>query len=119
VRRARTRRPWGALGGVLLALGLAGCSGEGAAEVGDPCEDGNACAFRTGSACILSWPDGYCTEVGCTLGSCPTGARCVTGIQFADVSYESYCLSTCDRDGDCRDGYRCVDVSLPEMVCAP
>lgn len=104
---------------VWAALSLAACSGEGGGEVGDPCTDGVDCAYRAGSACILPWPGGYCTEVACTLGSCPTGARCVTGIQFQDVDYESYCLSTCAQEGDCRAGYRCVDVSLPEKVCAP
>lgn len=112
-------------GGFALALGLAtacvAACGEdaGRAEVGEACTLTEDCAFRREAACIIAWPEGYCTEVACSVGSCPTGARCVTGIEFAEVPVDAFCLATCEQPEDCRAGYRCVDVNLPERVCAP
>ncbi len=95
------------------------CGGPDTQDVGDACGDGNDCQTRSVSACVVRWPQGYCTEVGCTVGSCPTGSRCVTGIDFQDVPFDAFCLKTCEQEAHCRDGYRCVDVSLPQRVCAP
>ena len=106
-----------ALLGALFAL--AGCGGDTPQGIGRACADGNDCELRSNAACIVPWPEGYCTEVACTVGSCPEGARCVTGIEFPSAPYDAFCLVTCQVEGDCRDGYRCVDVSLPERVCAP
>lgn len=106
------------MGAVGLLLGL-GCGSEAGPGVGSQCESGDDCERRAGAACIIPWPDGYCTEIACTVGSCPGGARCVRGIEFANVDFDAFCLETCQGEGDCRDGYRCVDVSLPESVCAP
>lgn len=103
---------------VLVVLLLMGC-GEAATGVGSRCTDGNECELRSTSACVVSWPDGYCTEFACTVGSCPDGARCVSGITFPGVPFDAFCLDACAVETDCRDGYRCVDVSLPERVCAP
>lgn len=97
---------------------LAAC-GLGPSRVGDACAVPEDCPERATSACIRGWPDGYCTEFACTLGSCPSGSRCVTGIEFLNVEIREFCLATCDDQRDCRDGYRCADVSLPEKVCAP
>lgn len=110
----------GRLTGALIALLLAaGCGADDLEGVGQPCREGNDCPLRAASACIVPWPEGYCTEVACTVGSCPSGARCVTGIEFAGVPFDAFCLQTCQTERDCREGYRCVDVSLPEKVCAP
>ena len=104
----------------LLALfALAGCGDVASKAVGSPCEDGDGCELRSNTACVLTWPEGYCTEVDCSVGSCPAGARCVTGLTFPSVAIDAFCLATCRTEADCRDGYRCVDVSLPERVCAP
>ncbi len=104
---------------LLFAFGLLSCGSEHPEGVGAPCTKGNDCDARAAVACVIPWPGGYCTEVSCTVGSCPTGARCVTGIDFDDVAFDAFCLQTCQQQADCRDGYRCVDVSLPERVCAP
>lgn len=90
-------------------------------EVGSPCGEAveEACTFSPAGACILSWPEGYCTEIQCNVGSCPAGSRCVRGVTFVDVPFDAFCLRTCNSDLDCRDGYRCTDVSEPEKICAP
>jgi hypothetical protein len=106
----------------LAALWLAAlfACGDGDAKViGDPCSSGNLCGVNPRAACITAWPDGYCTEIDCALGSCPIGARCVTRVSFPNVPFDAFCLETCTGAGDCRDGYRCVDISSMEKVCAP
>lgn len=103
---------------VLVALAL-GCSAEAPASVGDPCADSTACAQRISAACIAVWPDGYCTELACQPGSCPSGSRCVQGLMFEGVPFESFCLTTCTSNPDCREGYSCVDIAQAEDVCVP
>jgi len=88
-------------------------------SVGDSCADFTDCGGRSKTACIVGWTGGYCTETLCTPGSCPDGARCVTGIQFSEVPFDEFCLATCANDGECRTGYRCTDISGPERVCTP
>jgi hypothetical protein len=105
-----------------LALGLGallgGCEGA-SAGIGSPCVDAFDCGSGSRQACVLAWPGGYCTEIDCRLGSCPSGSRCVTGIRFPNVELDAFCLATCETDPDCRDGYRCADIREPEKVCAP
>ena len=88
---------------VLVALAV-GCSAEGPATVGDACLDFSECAARASAACIAAWPDGYCTELACQTGSCPSGSRCAQGLMF---------------DGVPCDGYSCVDIAQAEDVCVP
>lgn len=103
---------------LLATLGLCGCSSD-PFGVGAECTDGLNCGDGANAACIRAWPQGYCTEFGCSLGSCPEGARCVSGIQFADVPFETYCLATCTGASDCRENYRCAEIGAAEKVCAP
>lgn len=100
-----------------LLLALA-CSGGDAQVLGSPCEGGDDCGTAANAACILRWPAGYCTEVDCTLGSCPLGSSCVRGIAFRDVSFDAFCLDECESENDCRDGYRCSSAD-DTRVCVP
>ena len=102
-----------------LLLGLAACDRD--PGVGAPCLDAaRDCALTARTACILAWPGGYCTEIDCQLGSCPSGARCVTGISFPNVPLDAFCLATCELPTDCRPGYRCGTVgTTADKVCAP
>ena len=102
----------------LLLWALAACGGDGGAIIGKSCGDGDACASTARSACILRWPDGYCTEFDCTLGACPSGSRCVNGVTFQDVSFDAFCLDECASENDCRAGYACVSTE-GAMVCVP
>ena len=103
-----------------LALFFAVTACGGATEgVGRACDDGTACNSGATAACITPWPGGYCTEFECAAASCPSGSICVSGFSFQDVSFDAFCLATCEKHEDCRDGYRCADVSRPEKVCAP
>lgn len=72
------------------------------ALVGDPCEAQADCGASM--FCERSMPDGYCTLKNCTDRQCPDEGVCI--IFDADTSY---CMASCEADGDCRDGYVCVD----------
>lgn len=102
----------------LVAL-LAACGSGGGATVGKPCGGPDDCETRSTAACILRWPEGYCTEVDCAPGSCPSGSQCVRGIEFANVPLDAFCLLTCEDPGDCRSGYSCTAVAGVEKVCVP
>ena len=105
----------------LLLLLLGGCGASEAVEgaIGEPCDErAQACLSSGRSACLVDWPNGYCTEVDCTLGSCPTGSRCATAFAFPDVNVDALCLLTCEQPSDCRDGYTCsADPAGP--ICVP
>ena len=106
---------------VVLSLSLTACDGRiGLEDIGGECSSYTDCGgIESRAACITEWPEGYCTELSCTLGSCPLGSRCVTGISFANVSIDAFCLATCESNEDCREAYMCTDVGQTERTCAP
>ena len=68
---------------LILLLFWVGCTGaEGGTNVGDSCMGANACGEGRFPACIRAWPGGYCTDIDCGVGSCPSGSTCVTGVSF-------------------------------------
>ncbi len=100
-----------------LLLGLSACGS--APLIGRTCKDPNSCAGSMTAACFTDWPEGYCTEYACSAGSCPSGSRCATGLQFPSVPFTSFCLATCAKNDDCRARYVCADIQAPEKVCVP
>ena len=69
------------------------------------CED-TACFVQTTSSTSLPWTGGYCSDPGCSPGSCPSGSSCSAYL----VTSSTYCLKNCTWDGargDCRTGYVC------------
>jgi hypothetical protein len=94
---------WNGLVAVLLGLGLVGCG----ATVGDACTTDDDCGSQ--GICINNQeytPGGYCSQ-SCVPGkdkTCPSGSTCVSEAASDDVSA---CFLLCQRDEDCRSGYRC------------
>ena len=87
---------------VCLAIG-SGC----APAIGDPCDSTADCPG--GASCDSTAPDGYCLIPDCSRDDCPNTSICV---EFdRDISY---CLESCEEDGDCRDGYTCRRDKLPD-----
>lgn len=82
----------------LLALATPAC----APIVGDACEDASDCGRSM--FCERSLPGGYCTVKDCEDRNCPDEGVCIRFNE--DVSW---CMQPCGGDGDCRDGYRCVE----------
>lgn len=106
----------------LFALALAG-TGCGK-KIGDECESATECiSTDTDRICLTQtgegFPDGYCSQFNCSPDSCPEEASCVAyrrtlaGGECADQANRSrlertYCMLTCNKDSDCRSGYKCL-----------
>jgi hypothetical protein len=92
----------------VAVLGLGACCTNHTVPVGGACSLDDACA--TG-VCIpgtdasgrpTAWPDGYCSG-NCESVACPQGSC------LAMADGHSYCVSTCNTEGDCRPGYVCAE----------
>ena len=89
-----------------LSLLLLGCE----AKVGDACISSAQCG--PAQLCDVTSSEGYCTLLGCEAGECPSGSTCVT---FENL--DTYCMATCERSSDCRDGYTCDSSLESEPFC--
>ncbi len=105
----RTPRP-SPLALLLAALFAALCAPSCSPSVGDACVSDAQCG--TGRRCDPASYEGYCTVTPCVPGSCPSESVCV---QFEDES--TYCMATCERDDDCRDGYVCDSQAAASPFC--
>jgi hypothetical protein len=112
--------PYPKLGILALLLALAGCQ----PHIGDKCVLSTDCSINGTRQCDTSQPGGYCTQFSCGTNSCPDNAACtlfegaVPGCAYNDYNSpsrtaRSLCLKTCGSDGDCRDGYVCLDPRQP------
>ena len=116
----------------------AGCS----PKIGDKCTVSTDCSATGDRLCDITEPGGYCTVFNCEPDGCPDDAACINfgstlsvgdpnqvSLPGQDVDggvlagcrasqgnspyQRSFCLASCESDGDCRGGYRCVE---PETV---
>lgn len=105
---------------VLAALGgLCACQ----PEIGDECSNASDCSVQEQRTCDTTYPGGYCTVLGCDADTCPEEAACVAFQSVLSIAPEcasfqarprlqrTVCMKTCSRNGDCRSGYECVDLS--------
>src|SRR3954465_5438780 len=115
----------------LLALAEFACT----PKVGDSCTVSTNCSASGDRLCDITQPGGYCTIFNCEPGSCPDDSKCVNfGTKLslksdttdcipsqANSPYKrSFCMATCSKDSDCRngDGYRCFAPSEFHAVLA-
>ena len=111
---ARTR----VAAGLALLAAIAACT----PEIGDKCQVSTDCSVRGDRLCDVSQPGGYCTQLNCRGNGCADEASCVLfnsavpGCGYDDRSgpfgsrvARSFCMAQCESNGDCRDGYACVD----------
>ena len=83
-----------------------------------PCPADTDCS---GALCILDgdgWPQGYCSTPCFTDTDChgdANGARCITDFSTG----ASLCQDVCEKNADCRAGYRCEREGLSPGTCAP
>lgn len=114
------------LGVAALTL-AAGCS----PKIGDKCTVSTDCSATGDRICDITQPFGYCTQFNCEPNSCPDNAACInfgttlssgdpTKVPAACMSSQgnspymrSFCLASCESDGDCRPEYACVE---PETI---
>jgi hypothetical protein len=95
-----------------------------------------------GLVCDASEFEGYCTVEDCVPNECPNNAACVLfnpavpgcapndRLQGSRIS-QQFCMAGCSTTSNCRDGYECVNPTLPpwnavildnnqdELVCIP
>jgi hypothetical protein len=116
---ALAAREWlPALGALALAMAGAGCT----PKIGDKCTLSTDCSQQGTLVCDTSQPEGYCTQLNCTNGSCPNSAVCVEfqaavpGCGYNDYQSpsrtgRSFCMAHCSKPSDCRqsEGYTCSD----------
>lgn len=91
----------------------------------DGADDGAACLSNInckGGTCIreaetadgsMSYPGGYCTTRDCDAAEDCNGANTLCVSRERSTS----CRVACAQDGDCRQGYACVDGALGESYC--
>lgn len=115
----------------LAALALAaGC----APKIGDKCTVSTDCSATGDRLCDITEPGGYCTVFNCEPDSCPDDAACInfgatlsnlmepadggsstqivpacTASQGNSPYQRSFCMASCEGDGDCRGGYQCIE----------
>lgn len=95
-------------------------------EIGDSCASSLDCSAEGDRLCDTAQQGGYCTIFACEPGSCPADeAICVAfasslstvaGCKTATGSpyQRTFCMASCESDGDCRPEYRCQDMSDPD-----
>ena len=88
--------------------------------IGAACTDGLDC--KAGLECF-SWPGGYCTQPGCSIGGspCPGSATC-----WGADAKSQLCTAGCEVNSDCRldDGYACKRLTqawggVDTQLCLP
>jgi hypothetical protein len=101
---------------VVCAAFFLGC----APKIGDSCSVSTDCSVNGDRLCDTTQPGGYCTVFNCQPDSCPGNSVCVA---FRDSScgevsgravrfQRTFCMASCDSNGDCRAGYTCRDVGV-------
>jgi len=93
-----------------LVVATAPLAGACSAVVGDACETQTDCGASL--FCERSMPEGYCTLADCHERGCPDEGVCI--VFDPDTSY---CMAPCESNGDCRDGYACVEDFGPHPFC--
>jgi hypothetical protein len=114
------------LGLLLLLLGAFACQ----PKIGDSCTSASDCSVQGDRTCDTTFPGGYCTQFNCGAGTCPDDATCIGFQSLLSLAPEcadlqarprlerSVCLRSCSKDSDCRGGYQCVDMSVPNPWAA-
>jgi hypothetical protein len=99
-------------------LVAAGC----APKIGNKCTLSTDCSQLGDRLCDTTQPGGYCTIFGCEPDKCPEAVcvgfdsqidpACGPAQELLTSRFErTFCMKSCDDDGDCRDGYQCVDMT--------
>jgi hypothetical protein len=101
---------------IAAVFAMAGCT----PHIGDKCVLSTDCSVQGTLVCDTSQPGGYCTQLNCARGSCPSNSLCVMfqasvpGCAYDDYQSpsrtgRSFCMENCSQDSDCRSGYVCAD----------
>jgi hypothetical protein len=110
---------------LLLLLALVGAAVGCKPQIGDDCSVSTDCSASADRLCDITAPGGYCTVFNCEPNSCPEDeSLCVMfnaqrswlpqceNKQSPSPYERSFCMATCKKNNDCRDGYVCRDISV-------
>lgn len=91
---------------LMLTLLSAGC----APKIGRNCGNSLDCSLQGSRICDRTQPGGYCTIMGCEVGTCPDEAVCVKFRPSEERLAETFCMAKCSHRSDCRgdEGYHCT-----------
>jgi hypothetical protein len=112
MRPALLRRLPFALVFALVALPAALVANGCRRHIGDGCGTNTDCSLMGERQCDTTQLQGYCTIPECYANSCPDNALCVEFESQVPRRARRYCVSGCERDGDCRFGYHCVRATV-------
>lgn len=100
--------------GALASTALGGC----ARQIGDGCGNDTDCSLNYDRRCDLTQQGGYCTIPECERNRCPGEALCIEFRGNESRLSRRFCMAPCERDGDCRGGYVCLEPTVgPEGTC--
>lgn len=104
---------------VSLLLFAPGCG----AEIGDECVLSTDCSTTGERICDTSSPGGYCTIIGCDVGTCPDEAVCVrffpvtSSNQMCDPATEDVTENNCTADEVCTFSNTCAPRNSEVRFC--
>lgn len=94
-----------------------------AEEIGDSCNVSSDCSSDGTRICDTSSSGGYCTIIGCDVGTCPDEAVCVrffpvtSSNQFCDPATEDQSTNTCTADEVCTFSGTCAPRNSEVRFC--
>jgi hypothetical protein len=106
----------------LKALALSGLLFACNPKIGDDCSTSTDCSSSGTRSCDTKMPGGYCTVFNCEPDSCPGEAACIGFVLSVSTLLEcanpgesrelrTFCMRRCSNDGDCRSGYKCINLN--------
>ena len=103
-----------------IGLLLAGASALGCKpHIGDSCKLSTDCSVTGDRLCDTSQPDGYCTIFNCDPDTCPDDSICVEFHPGEKRLRRRFCLASCEKNSDCRQGYVCAGMSTDPKAPTP
>ena len=100
---------------ILVCLGLCFALTACGEEIGDSCSLSTDCASNGSRICDTNSPGGYCTVIGCDVGTCPEEAVCVrffpvtASNRVCDPELEDISENACTAD----------EVCTIQRICSP
>ncbi len=92
-------------------------------EIGDECALSSDCSPTGDRICDTNSPGGYCTIVGCDVGTCPDEAVCVrffpvtSSNQMCDPATEDLTRNACNSDEVCTFAGSCAPRNSEVRFC--
>lgn len=100
---------------ILVCLCLALCAAACGEEIGDSCTLSTDCSSTGARICDTNSPGGYCTIIGCDVGTCPEEAVCV---RFFPVTSSNRPCNPATEDSE-ENACTADEVCTIQGICSP